>query len=225
MKSSYLGSWTTAWTKAALAIMVMAASTSTFSSTYKCVDDKGVTHYGDTMPWQCATKPFSELSGQGTVKKTHEGVLNPEQLKARQAELAKKGEEEKRLAEQKRKDTALLATYSSEKEFDAFRDRTIAQVSTRRTTASHRIKDIEARLAKLNSEMEFYRAGKSKKSAPRDPPAALVHEVQRTQQERTVVESSMKKMQEEIKEIGDKFDQDKARWKELKMTSAQMRPQ
>lgn len=221
MKCSYLGSWT----RAALAILAMAASSSAFSSTYKCVDDKGVTHYGDTMPWQCANKPFSEMSGQGTVKKTHEAPLNPEQLKARQEELAKKSEEAKRLAEQKRRDTALLATYSSEKDFDVSRDRNIAQVSTRWTTASYRIKDIEARLAKLNNEMEFYQAGKSKKSAPKDPPAALVHEVQRTQQERTVIESSMKKMQEEIKEIGDKFEKDKARWKELKMASAQMRPQ
>ena len=101
MKCSYLGSWTRAWTKAALAIMVMAASTSTFSSTYKCVDDKGVTHYGDTMPWQCAKKPFSELSEQGTVKKTHEGALNPEQLKARQEELVKKREEEKKKGQYK----------------------------------------------------------------------------------------------------------------------------
>ena len=31
---------------------------------YKCVDEKGVTHYGDVMPWQCEKKPVVEMSKQ-----------------------------------------------------------------------------------------------------------------------------------------------------------------
>lgn len=225
MKHSRIRNRTLNWCATAVAAIVVTTSTGAISSTYKCVDDKGITHYGDTMPPQCANKPFKEISGQGTVTKTHEGPLNPEQIKAREEELAKKVEDEKRLAELKRKDAALLATYGSETEFDIFRDRTIAQISARWNTASQRSKDIDARLAKLNNEMEFYQEGKSKKSAPKEPPAQLVHELLRTQNERKVNEDAMKKMQEEIKEISAKFDNDKARWKELKLTSAQLRKQ
>lgn len=203
----------------------MTASGGAISSTFKCVDDKGTTHYGDTMPPQCADKPFKEISGQGTVTKVHEGPLTPEQIKAREEELAKKVEEEKRQAEQKRKDAALLATYASEKEFDIFRDRTIEQINVRWNTASQRSKEIDTRLAKLNSEMEFYQEGKSKKNTTNEAPAQLVNELARTQNERKVVEDAMKKMQEEIKEINAKFDNDKARWKELKLTPAQLRKQ
>ena len=53
---------------AALAVGLIAAHPAV--ALYKCVDEKGVTHYGDIMPLQCAKKPVVEMSKQGSVVRT-----------------------------------------------------------------------------------------------------------------------------------------------------------
>jgi chromosome segregation ATPase len=194
------------------------------SALFKCVDENGVTHYGDTMPPQCEKTPVTEISGQGTVKKKYDGVLTPEQIKARDQEAAKKKEDDKREAEQKRIDGALLATYGSEREFDVSRDRAIEQIDARWKTASDRIKDVDKQLAKMNNEMEFYNAGKSSKSQAKDAPTQLKQDLDRIKAERAQVEDSMKKMEEEKAALREKFEKDKERWKVLRTGKISPRP-
>lgn len=208
-----------------MTVFCIATVSVALSQTFKCVDDKGVTHYGDTMPPQCATRPVTEMSGQGSVRKKYEGALTAEQIKAREEENARKKEEEKRVAEQKRKDSALLATYGSEKEIDITRDRSLGQIDARVSSANQRIKEIDKRVEKLQNEMEFYKAGKSKKGSVKEPPIALVNDLERTSNERSALEASMKKMEEEKAKMREKLAKDKARWKELKAAQAQQRKQ
>jgi chromosome segregation ATPase len=203
----------------------IATVTAALSQTFKCVDDKGVTLYGDTMPPQCATKQVTEMSGQGRVRKNYERPLTAEEIKAREEEKVRKKEEEKLAAEQKRKDSALLATYGSEREIDITRDRSLGQIDARVSSANQRIKEIDKRVEKLQNEMEFYKAGKSKKSPAKEPPIQLVNDLERAGNERTALEASIKKMEEEKVTMREKFDKDKARWKELKAAQAQLRKQ
>src|SRR5262245_13733323 len=98
---------------------------------YKCVDDKGVTHYGDTMPPQCANKAVTQMNNKGSVVKNIDAPLTAEQLKAREVEAMRKKAEEKQGIELKRMDMALLDTYTSEKEFDLAREREVAQMDAR----------------------------------------------------------------------------------------------
>jgi len=206
-------------------VFCIATVTAALSQTYKCVDDKGVTLYGDTMPPQCATKPILEMSGQGSVTKKYEAALTAEQIKAREGENARKKEDEKLVAEQKRKDSALLATYGSEREIDIARDRSLGQIDARVSSANQRIKEIDKRVEKLQNEMEFYRAGKSKKGPAKEPPIQLVSELERSNNERTALEASIKKMADEKAKMREKFEKDKVRWKELNAAQAQLRKQ
>jgi Domain of unknown function (DUF4124) len=203
----------------------IATVTAALSQTFKCVDDKGVTLYGDTMPPQCATKPVTEMSGQGRVRKNYERPLTAEQIKAREEETTRKKEEEKLAAEQKRRDSALLATYGSEKEIDITRDRSLGQIDARVSSANQRIKEIDKRVEKLQNEMEFYKAGKSKKGPAKEPPIQLVNDLERAGNERTALEASIRKMEEEKAKMRERFDNEKARWKELKTAQAQLRKQ
>lgn len=213
------------WPEAAVTVFCIATVTAALSQTFKCVDDKGITQYGDTMPPQCAAKPVTEMSGQGSVRKKYEAALTAEQIKAREEEKARKKEEEKLVAEQKRKDSALLATYGSEREIDITRDRSLGQIDARVSSSDQRVKEIDKRVEKLQNEMEFYKAGKSKKGAVKEPPIQLVNELERTNNERTALEASMKKMEEDKAKLREKFEKDKARWKELKAAQAQLRKQ
>jgi len=203
----------------------VATVTAALSQTYKCVDEKGVTYYGDIMPPQCATKAITEMSDQGKVKKKYEMALTTEQIKARDEEAARKKEEEKLAAEQKRKDAALLATYGSEREIDITRDRSLGQFDARVSSANQRIKEIDKRVEKLQNEMEFYKAGKSKKGPAKEPPIQLVNDLERSGHERTTLEASIKNMEGEKIKMKEKFEQDKARWKELKAGPGQLRKQ
>ena len=137
----------------------------------------------------------------------------------------RKKEEEKLVAEQKRKDSALLATYGSEREIDITRDRSLGQIDARVGSANQRIKEIDKRVEKLQNEMEFYKAGKSKKGSAREPPIQLVNDLERTNNERTALDASMKKMEEEKTKMREKFEKDKTRWKDLKAVQAQLRKQ
>ena len=58
------------FTSVAAALLVFSAMPA--HALYKCQDEKGVTHYGDTMPPQCAKKAITEMSGQGSVVKKYE---------------------------------------------------------------------------------------------------------------------------------------------------------
>ena len=183
---------------------------------YKCVDEKGITHYGDTMPPQCAKKAITEMSQQGSVLKQYDAPLTPEQLKAQGEERERRREHEKKLTEQRLQDNALVATYGSEREFDMARDKDLASLDARKRTLAARNDDVDKQLAKYENEMEFYKAGKSKASKTREPPQPLLHELQRLRIEKEGLEQSVAGTERQIEAFRVRFDIDKKRWLALK---------
>lgn len=186
---------------------------------FRCVDDKGVTHYGDTMPPQCAKKEVSEISSTGTLVRKIDAQLTPEQIKIREAEKAKRTENLRLVAEQKQRDLALLGTYGSEREFTSSRGRDIAQLDGRLKTLQIRTVEIDASIQKYAGEMEFYKAGQSKstKSAkPREAPQQLVIDLARAKNDRVALDTEIAQTEAEKKTIGERYDEEKARWKRLK---------
>lgn len=182
----------------------------------KCVDEKGVTHYGNPLPPQCAKSEIKELSGQGTVKKTLDRPLTPEEIKAREEEFIRTKEERRKQEDIQRRDRALVATYGAEKEFDVSRDKALDVIGTRQKTAETRLKELEEAMKKFNAEMEFYKDGKSKNAKGKDAPPALVQDMQRTKRDIENTKESIQRMEEEKKSIHAQFEADKQRWRDLK---------
>ncbi len=83
------------------------------AKTYKWVDEKGVTHYGDRIPAQYA---------KGANDKSAATPVSAEELRAREQEA-------RRQTEQKRQDIALLATYANDKEIEDARARDLKRVN------------------------------------------------------------------------------------------------
>ena len=189
---------------------------------YKCVDEKGITHIGDTPPAGCAAVVMYEIKPNGTVVRKIDPTPTPEQAKAMQAQGEKKREAEKLAAEQKRKDAALLSTYSSEREFDVVLDRTIAPIRSRMKSAQERITAIDARQKKIEEEMEFYKAGKSKASKKGDEaPPTLVAEQERLFFEKQSLVNGIAAQEKEIVQLQERFDVDKKRWVRIKSGAAE----
>lgn len=183
---------------------------------YKCVDEKGVTHIGDTPPAACATVMMYEISRSGAVINKIEPTPTPEQLKIKLEEEVRKKEADKLAADQKRKDLALLSSYSNEREFDVARDRNVEPLNGRIYNSKDRIKVIDKRLKELDEESEFYKAGKSKTAKTREVPAPVVAELQRLHAEKDLLEKSIAGNEKEIEGLKVKFDTDKKRWLDLK---------
>ncbi|WP_435628076.1 DUF4124 domain-containing protein [Candidatus Ferrigenium straubiae] len=175
---------------------------------YKWVDDKGVTHYGETVPPEYAGKDRTELNKEGRAVKKQE-VLTPEERRASEQSGAKKRAEEEAALEQKRRDKALVNTYSNSSEIDLARNRNLQQVEARITSINSRLKMAEDNLAGLNKEADGYN------SAGRKVPASLREDLKETQERVTKLLQDQEQAKAEKAALDARYDADKARYKEL----------
>lgn len=221
--------------------LLLAASGATYaqSTLFRCVDDKGVTHYGETMPVACAKKDVTELSKQGRTIRKLDAPLTPEQQKARDEADAKQRDNDRKVADQRQKDLALLGTYGTEREIDVIRDKDVAQLDQRRKFLEARATDVDARLGKVNNLMEFYVAGKSKtakvreakdakdskdgkgnskdaKSAEREVPPQLQADFDRAKSDRSGLVQEIAKLENDKKDIVARYESEKERFRRLK---------
>jgi hypothetical protein len=199
-----------------LVVLLAVAFASSAGATYKCVDAKGVTYVGDTPPEACGNVVMYEVNSNGTVIRKIDPTPTPEQAKANKEEAEKRKEAERAAAEQKRKDLALLASFSTEREFDVARERNIEPLMGRIKNARDRIAAVDKRIKEIEDEMEFYKAGKGKAAKPREPPPVLTIQLDQSRAEKELLEKSIATNEREIVTLKAKFDSDKARWMALK---------
>lgn len=177
------------------------------SAKITCCDVDGKRTCGDPAPMQCLNKAKTEFN-KGGVAKEVEAPLTPEQRAAREAAEARKKEEEKKAAEAARRDAALLASYSTEKEIDAARDRAIGEIEKNATQATARLEAAQKKQAKLNQEKEFYQ----KKPLP----AQLERQIKENDAEIATQEKLLVQKDADVSAINARFDGDKTRFRTLK---------
>lgn len=192
---------------------------------FKCVDERGVTLFGDTPPAGCANVVMYEVAPGGIVLRKIDPTPTPEQLKTRLEEQARQKSAERAAAEQKRKDVALLSTYSTEGEIDVARDRNIEPIRTRIRGARERIESVDKRLKEIANEMEFYKAGKKGgRNENVKPPQSLLAEQERATKERASLDKSITDAEREIESVRARYEADRRRYAELKSGGDAMRP-
>lgn len=182
------------------------ASAQAQAKIFRCVDTKGKTYVTQTPPPECLGKTTQELSSQGRVVRENV-VLTPEQIAAQEAEKKQKAEQEQHAREERRKNAALLNTYSSAKDIEEARTRALKQTEDAIKQSEKRIADAQKRRDDFEKEKEFY----AKKGAP----AKLLQDIQNTdieiKNQRELAESKKKEMET----INARYDADKARYVEL----------
>jgi hypothetical protein len=171
---------------------------------YKCTDAKGKTYYTQMPPPECLGRPSEELSKSGTVLKKNEGQLTPEQQAAREAERQKKLEDDKLAQEEKRKNTALLNTYSSEKDIEDARTRAIRDNDAAIKETQKKIADIQKRQTDLDNEKQFY--------AKKPMPAKLTQDIKENQVELANQQGLLDVKKKQVADINAKYDEDKRRY-------------
>ena len=176
---------------------------------FKWVDEKGVTHYGETIPPEYKDQASTEMSKHGvTVRKVEAANTGLEQKKAAEEKAIKDREEKQRAFEQRRRDMALMNTYTSAREIDEHRERTLQVPMQTLKGVEPRLKKAQDRLASLQSQA----AALAKKGKPTD---LLDQDIADEKAEIDSMKADMDRGLAQIEAIKVKFDADKKRYLEL----------
>ena len=189
----------------ALALAAPAAAQKTL---YKYTDPvTGKVVYTDKLPADAAGKANEQLSRQGTVLKRNDAAPTSEQLAAREAERKKKLDDEMAAKEEKRKNTALLNTYSSERDIDEARGRALKANEDAIKEAERKVAEVQKRQRELAAEAEFYQ----KKPLPRQ----LQQDMQNNDTALKANTDLLEAKRRDTATIKAKYDEDKRRYAEL----------
>ncbi len=175
---------------------------------FRCTGKDGKKYYGQTVPPQCAGLPLEQLNKQGGVVRRIEGQMTDEQRAAKDAEAKKKRDETEAAKEESRRNRALLATYTSEKDIDEARGRALKDNHLAVKEVEARIGKITQRQEQLNKDMEFYK-GKNK------PPAKLLEDIKNAEIDIAAQRNLLNVKKKEVDTINAKYDDDKKRYVEL----------
>jgi len=174
---------------------------------YKCVDARGKVYYTQVPPRECLGRDTQELNQSGTVMRKTERPPTPAELQAREAERMKKAEADERAKEERRKNTALLNTYSSEKDIEDQRGRALKEAQDAIEATEKSIVGAQKRQKELEAEKEFY--------VKKPMPAKLRQEIGNVDIEIKNSTALLEAKKKEISTINAKYDEDKRRYAEL----------
>ncbi|MEO8040129.1 MAG: DUF4124 domain-containing protein [Betaproteobacteria bacterium] len=200
---------------AAAAVLALAASgASGAAKLYKWVDEKGQVHYSQSMPPEYKDSRSTELDRRGRVLRQIEAVPPVDQARLREEDMARRKLEEKRVYEQRRRDNALMNTYTTEAEIDTARDRNLALPNQAVKGIEPRLKDAWARLEALKTQADGQaKAGKTVSEGLKEDIAIQEREVAQ-------FEAELRAKQTEVTHIRERYDTDKARFRELSSVAA-----
>jgi hypothetical protein len=176
--------------------------------TYRCVGKDGKKYYGSTVPTPCLGQPIEQLNTSGMVVKR----INPEgdekEREAKEAEAKKKREAEAAAREAGRRNSALLATYTSEQDIDEARSRALAENEKAVRDVELRIDAIKKHQATYDKELEFYK-GDNK------PPARLQDDIRDAEIDLQAQQNLLAAKKKDAENINAKYSGDKKRYREL----------
>lgn len=175
----------------------------------KWVDDKGITHYGDSLPAQESARSNSVINSQGvTVRKNIPVPVQP-------GNTAPTSEQQ----EQARHDKALLASYTTEQEIDLARDRNLQMDESALESLRQRRSTVAAQLNDLQQAANATKARKS--PVPQD----MARDINAKTAELGRIDSQIKQRLNNMQATRKRFDQEKQRFIELKYgTTAEAPP-
>ncbi len=181
-------------------------------NSYCCTDANGKLVCGDVLPTACHKRAYRVLDDRGRVIKEVEAPLSPEQRQLRDAAEAKKAEEAKKAAEEQRRNQALLATYPTEKDIDAARERALADFDKGSADNQKRYDDAVKQKKKLDAEKEFY--------AKKPMPANLKKQVEDNENALKTAQAALDSGKQERDALQAKYENEKKRYMELRYGKA-----
>jgi hypothetical protein len=181
------------------------------AQTYRCVGKDGKKYYSSTVPRQCLGEPIELLNPQGTVIRRMDPEGDAKARAAKEAEAAHQRELDAATKESRRRNRALLATYTSEKDIEDARERALAENTKSIKEIEGRIAEIHKRQAGYAKEMQFYQdtskgAGKGPAKAGPKPPAKLSNDIHNAEVDLRAQQELLESKKNDSEHINAKYD-------------------
>jgi hypothetical protein len=179
---------------------------------YKWTDDKGIVHYGDSVPAEYAQREQRILNEQGLEVQKRQAEMTP----AEAAEFATRQKEESR---RKQHDMFLISTYPSVKEIENVRDVRLDQINGQIVAAEAYISSLTSRADALKQRAQMFTPYNTKPGARRMPDD-LAEEMVRVMSELRTQNSALNTKRTEHQSVVAQFGEDIKRFKELRTSAA-----
>jgi len=190
-------------------ILTMALSLSAEAKLYKWVDDRGVTHYGEVIPPEYANAERDSLKKSGLLEKRPE-KSDPEAMRAKEEAEQKRKVDSQASVAQQRRDSALLNTYSNEKEIDLALERSLVLINARIEGNKMLLLSSQEALAGHNKEVET-RTQQGKKI-----PASLTKDVTHRETRVAKYTAELSKSEDDLASVKTRFENEKTLYRKLK---------
>ena len=182
---------------------------------YTWTDDKGVVHYGDSVPPEFANRDRNLLNTQGVRVGFEEGEVT----EAERAELAKKkaaaDQAAAAQAEIDRHDKMLLQTYIAVADIEDLRNRRLELLESQIKVTELYLTNLRKRLVLLQDEASVYKPYTAKPDAPQIP-ENLALDISRTASSINNYEKMLSKTRTDQTALRASFDDDIVRFRQLK---------
>jgi hypothetical protein len=179
------------------------------SGIYTCIDSKGRRLTSDRPIPECLDREQRELGRTGVTKR----VLPPSYTAEERARLEeqKKAEElqRARIAEEKRRDRALLVRYPNQAVHDKERAEALAQIDEVIGAVNKRQEALARQRREIDTELEFYQ------NDPKKAPAWLQRKLDDNQQQVEIQKRFLVDQTQEKQRINARFDEELAKLKML----------
>jgi hypothetical protein len=177
--------------------------------TYRCTGKDGKKYYGQTIPQACLGQPMELINKQGLVVKRIDPEGDERARLAKEAEAEKKRELEAAQKDAQRRNRALLATYTSEKDIEESRRRALSDHQKQLQEVEKKIEDIRKRQARFEKDLAVYKeAGKG------EPPARLREEITNAEIDLKAQQGLLEAKKKEAAGINARYDEDRRRYRE-----------
>jgi len=194
-----------------LAALIIAPLAAQAQVTYRCTGTDGKRYYGSTIPMQCVGRVIEQLNAQGLVVRRIDPAGEEKEREAKAAAAAKAKDEEAAMREETRRNRALLATYTSERDIEDARARALADNHAALQDAEAKIDALKKRRAGYDKERDFYQ---DKKGAAK-PPAKLLDDINAVDLDLKAQQDLLTAKKKDVEIINAKYDQDKKRYLQL----------
>ena len=189
---------------AVLAVLPIASQ----AETYRCIGKDGKRYYGSLIPAECQGRPVELLNGQGLVVKRIDPEGAEKERLVKEASEARRRHEDQAAREVARRNQALLATYTSERDIDEARARALVENTKATLQVSSRIEELRKQQAGYQKEAEQFK-GKG------EVPAGLQHDQQSVEADLKAQEQLLEVKKREAETINARYDEDKKRFSTL----------
>lgn len=179
---------------------------------YTCVDAKGRKLTADRPIPECNDREQKILNPSGTVKAKVGPTLTALERIEQEKKDKQAADELLRLAEEKRRDKALLIRYPDRAVHDQERAEALKQITVVSSAAALRLEELVRQRAALDEQMDFY------KKDPSKAPAYLRRQVEENNNSQAVQKRFISDQEAEARRVNVRFDDELVRLRRLWLT-------